>query len=371
MNFELIRDEAGFQSLQPFWDKLLEQSATPTPFLRWDWVSLWWEECRPKCKLAIGVIRDAAGVPEAIAPLVIGQEAEGSRRHLRQLSFLNGIGPVQGERMDFLVRRGREEYLTPRLIQIFRDIETEWDVIRLNKVPEESPNYPLLQAALAACGQHAGVLNRTECRFISLPGSWGEYEERQSGNWRRKMRRRWEMLKEGSETHLRVAGLDVPAERAFERFAELHAMHWPVGISSFLRESSLRLHRRLVARWIPQGRVLLPCIEKDGKIIAAIYGLACGKELLQYQLGWDPAYARFGLGNLGMRWSIEWAMLQGFVSYDMLPGDYDYKRLWCDQARYVADLECFHHQRPRAVLFQLLRSLKRRVSKPAISAAAP
>ncbi|MDZ4287270.1 MAG: GNAT family N-acetyltransferase, partial [Prosthecobacter sp.] len=160
---------------------------------------------------------------------------------------------------------------------------------------------------------------------------------------------------------------DFPAEQAFDEFAQLHAMHWPLGVSSFLRDTSLRLHRQLARQWIPKGLMVLPCLEKDGRLIAGIYTLPCGKEMLQYQLGWDPAYARSSLGNLAMRWSFEHAINEGFVRYDLLPGDHSYKRVWCEQARYVTDLECFHHLRPRAVLFQLLRSLKRRVAKPALA----
>ena len=362
MKLEIIRDDAGFQALQPFWDHLLEQSATPTPFLRWDWVSLWWQECRQHFSLAIGVVRDAAGAPEGIAPLVIGHETEGARRHLRQMGFINGLGPLQGERLDFLVQRGREEIVTPLLIGVFRECESEWDVLRLNKVPEESPNYPLLLNALAACGRDSGVLNRTECIFIDLPSTWEDYEAQFSGDRRRKSRRLWRILTEEMGAIPRVAGRDYPAEQAFDEFAELHALNFPVGVSSFLREPSLRLHRQLARLWMPQGRIVLPCIEHEGRLIAGIYGLMAGGEFMQYQLGWNPAHARIGLGNLAMRWAVEHAMSKGLKRYDLLPGAHSYKRSWSSSARFVVDLEAFHHQRPRAVLFKLLRSIKRQIS---------
>jgi CelD/BcsL family acetyltransferase involved in cellulose biosynthesis len=161
-----------------------------------------------------------------------------------------------------------------------------------------------------------------------------------------------------------LAGRDVNGVQAFDEYAHLHALKWPEGVSSFLRPASIHLHRRLAELWIPKGLMLLPCLELHGKLIAGIYGLACGKDLLQYQLGWDPAYARLGLGNLAMRWSIDSAMRAGFERYDLLPGQHEYKHSWSQQARYVTDLECFHHQKPRAMLFHLLRSLKRRVSAP-------
>ena len=53
LRLEIIADEARFLELAPHWDGLLERSATRSPFLRWDWVSLWWEEYRGQFQLAI------------------------------------------------------------------------------------------------------------------------------------------------------------------------------------------------------------------------------------------------------------------------------------------------------------------------------
>ena len=361
MRLEIIRNEQDLRALQPFWDPLLESSATPAPFLRWDWVDLWWAECAADHELAVGVVRDSAEIPLAIAPLVIGR-GSGARRHLRQLSFLNGIGSLQGERMDFMVPKEREAELTPVLCGLFQRLQTEWDVVRLNKVPAESPNYPILLQHLRAACRGAGVLNRAECRFLPLPKSWNDFETKQSGNWRRKMRKRWDTMMAEPGARLLQAGQDATSEVLMEEFLRLHALHWPAEVSSFLTESSQRLHRRLAAKWLPTGRAFLPSIEANGEIVAGIYGFGSGDELYQYQLGWDPRYARLGLGNLSMRWSIECAMARGFSRYDMLPGDYEYKRSWCESSRFVVDLESFHPRRPRAALFRALRYLKRRVS---------
>ena len=244
MRLEIIRNEQDLRALQPFWDPLLESSATPAPFLRWDWVDLWWAECAADHELAVGVVRDSADIPLAIAPLVIGR-GSGARRHLRQLSFLNGIGSLQGERMDFMVPKEREAELTPVLCGLFQRLQTEWDVVRLNKVPAESPNYPILLQHLRAACRGAGVLNRAECRFLPLPKSWNDFETKQSGNWRRKMRKRWDTMMAEPGARLLQAGQDATSEVLMEEFLRLHALHWPAEVSSFLTESSQRLHRRL------------------------------------------------------------------------------------------------------------------------------
>ncbi|MEQ1749007.1 MAG: GNAT family N-acetyltransferase [Prosthecobacter sp.] len=364
MKLEIIRDQAGFATLESVWDTLLSQSSTHSPFQGWEYVQLWWAECHQDFQLCIGVVRDDVGEIVGIAPLVIGKGADGSRQHLRHLGFMNGIGDVQGERMDFIVPAGREGEITPVLMTVISESRQLWDVVRLNKVPTESLNYSYLLSELRWAGSGTGVLNLTECRFIKLPTSWDEYALRQSGNWRRKMRKRWENLSEGRQLRTLMAGKDCPAGPAIERFFDLHAMNFPEGVSSFLREKSRRVHRQLMEKWLLDGRATLPMIEADCQLIAGIYCLTSKNEVLQYQLGWDPQYAKYGLGNLAMKWAVECAITSGATCYDLLPGDYEYKRVWCEDRRLVSDVECFHPYRPTALVFRALRTLKRRLAKP-------
>lgn len=368
MKLEIIREEAGFAALEPVWDRLLARSSTHSPFQSWDYLRLWWSQSRQTYKLCVGVVRDDEDEIVGIAPLVIGPGEDGSRQHLRHLGFMNGLGPMQGERLDLIVPAGLEGEVTPVLMTLITESRHLWDVVRMNKVPTESLSYSYLLSELRWAGSGTGVLNLTECRFIKLPTTWDEYALRQSGNWRRKMRKRWEQLSEGRVMRSLLVGRDCAVAPAVERFFELHAMHFPEGVSSFLRGHSPSLHRELMSRWLLDGRAMLSMIEADGVLIAGIYCLKSGSEVLQYQLGWDPQYARFGLGNLAMKWAIECAISSGAKCYDLLPGDYEYKRQWCDDRRLVSDVECFHPYRLSAFMFRTMRSLKRRFTPPAVPA---
>jgi CelD/BcsL family acetyltransferase involved in cellulose biosynthesis len=365
MKLEIIRDEAGYLALEPAWDKLLAKSFTHSPFQTWEYVNLWWQECRDSFQLCIGVVRDHEGQVQGIAPLVIGPGSHKSRRHLKHLGFMNGKGPLQGERLDFIVPEGRESEVTSVLVTIVSESRQLWDVVRLNKIPTESMNYAHIMSELRWAGSGMGVLNMTECRWTKLPEDWNEYAMLHSGNWRRKMRKRWEQLAEDHTLRKILAGKDIPVQVAINRFFELHGMVYPEGVSSFLREECQRVHRKLMATWISDGRASLPMIELDGVIIAGIYCLHSQNETLQYQLGRDPQYARFGLGNLAMQWSFECAMNSGSSVYDLLPGDYPYKKEWCDRVRFVSDIECFNPLSLRGIIFRILRTLKRLLTRPA------
>lgn len=370
MTLEIITSEAGFIALEPVWDKLLNESATHSPFQLWDYVRLWWEAFRAEYQLCIGVVRDKASQVVGIAPLVIGADCGESRQRLRHLGFMNGLGEVQGERMDVLVQSGREAEVTPLLAGVLSKSSASWDVVRLNKVPEESPNHALLLAEMRRCGLAAGVLNQSACRCFDLPESWEVFEKSKSGNFRRNIRRYWGHLLERHQSHV---VMDMPSEEAAREFFRLHAMHWPDGVSSFLRPSAMKIHEALLRLWMPKGRVLMPFILVEGRASGSVYAFSHQGEMFICQLGWDKAYASISMGNLAVRACVQEAIQRGLKMADFLPGEYRYKREWSSRVREVSDLECFHRLHPRSLLFLALRALKRRFARaepePAAAAA--
>lgn len=360
IRFELVRDEPGFLALGRYWDSLLEQSSTCSPFLRWDWMRLWWQECRGQARLAVGVASDSEGKPLAIAPLMLSHESEPIRKHLTTLGFLCGYGPAHAERLDFIVPAGREAELTPVLCEAFHTLCLECDLVRLNSLPEESPNVPHILAALERHFVRAGVLNRTACRCISVPHTWEEVEARLSANWRGTLRRNqrgFERLKGSTVT----SGSSVLHARAFEELVRLHARKFPNGVSTFITRAAGVFHQQLAERWLPAGRAQLFLLQVEGRTVASLYGFIERDEFFYYQLGWDPALAKVSPGKLALRWALQSCMQRGLKLFDLLPGEHDYKRRWSDGVRWLLDLEAYNPESWRASTFQMLRAVRRRL----------
>lgn len=358
MRLEIIRDEATFLALAPHWDALLDQSATCSPFLRWDWMQLWWEEFRTDFTLAIAVVRDTDGQPLAIAPLMLGQETTGMRRHLRHLGFMAGLGDVKGERMDFLVPVGKEGVLTPLLCSAFHQLEREWEAVRLNKLPEESPNRPFIVAALNEYSVGVRVVTRSECLCIRLAGTWPEFEMNMLGKRRRELKRRQSNFEQAYPVQEQLTTAEDAATR-LDAFADLHRQHYPEGVSSFIAPRSWRFHRRLGLKWIENGRAILPFITAGSVMVGALYGFIERDEFFFFQIGWDESLAKFSVGHLTIRWSAQCCMERQVALFDMLPGHYRYKTDWANTSRYVVDLEAYQPDSLRAALFQVMRRMKR------------
>lgn len=362
LTLDLVRDESAFFALAPFWDALLEQASTCTPFLRWDWVRMWWEDCRGDARLAVGVLRDAKGVPQAIAPLMLARENDGARRLLIALSFLGGFGPGHGERLDFIVPAGREDELTPLLCQVLDALRPECDLVRLNFLPQESPNTPHILSALERYFVRACVLNRTASRMVSVPSSWEEIEARHSSSWRGNLRRSCKNFAQQHGGTTTMSGSEMLHAQAFGDFLKLHASNFPEGVSTFTTPAAAPFHQRLAEKWLPSGRAMLPVLLSNGRIISGIYGFIEREEFFQYQMGWDSELARLSPGKMGVRWALIACMQRGLRVYDTLPGEYEYKRQWTDSVRWVLDLEGHNSASWRARTFHALRSMRRHFS---------
>lgn len=356
----LVTTSEAFYALEPHWDSLLERSAVRTPFMTWDWVSLWWETHGHGCKLRVAVIDDPrTGEPLAIAPMIIGRPRDGSRRALRHLTFLGGIGEDASQGMDFLVPRGQEAALTPLLCQVFRKSVMRFDVIDLPTMHEESPNIAHCRTALSTFSRAGDRCAPQKSFLMSLPPTW----EEQMNLWRSKdrvaFRSKWRKLMDEHQGRALLGGTDLPADKAFDELWRLHGYRFEGEHSMFLNEGMSRLHRALVQRWTPRGRILLPLIEADGKIVAARYGFAFEGKYWSYQTGYDPEYAKLSVGKLSLGWAAQCAIQHGLTEIDHMPGDARYKEEWSTHTRTVRHLEAFNHLSLTAAVFRLIRAARR------------
>jgi len=356
----LVTTVAELHALEPVWDELLERSAVRTPFMTWDWISLWWDLNGAGCKLCIGVIDDPrTGRPIAIAPLMIGRPVGTGRRAMRHLTFIGGLGEDASQGMDFIVPRGLETQLTPLLCKVFGRCILHWDVIDLPTVHEESPNLPFFRTALARFTRSGERLAPQRSFLMTLPATWDE----QMNLWKSKdrvgFRSKWRKVMDEHQGRTLMGGVDLPAEQAFDELWRLHGSRFEGEHSKFLNDRMARLHRAIVQRWTPRGRVLLPLIEADGRIVAARYGFAFADKFWSYQTGYDPAYAKLSVGKLSLGWAAQCAIERGLKEIDHMPGDARYKEEWSTHTRTVRHLEAFNRLSLTAAVFGLVRGLRR------------
>jgi len=60
LRVELVEDDDTFLRMGPVWNRLVDEARVDHPFLRYEWVSTWWECFKPAGKLHILVVVEGA-----------------------------------------------------------------------------------------------------------------------------------------------------------------------------------------------------------------------------------------------------------------------------------------------------------------------
>ncbi len=360
---EVVRSNEAFDALRTSWETLVSQMQVSTPFVRYDWCRSWWRHFGKGRHLAIGVLRERNGEVVAIAPCVISPGASGSRRMLKYLTWLGGVGDVLVERMDFLVPNGREDELTPALLAFLSHLEREWDGIWLPAIPSDSKNLPHLSRVLRAVGTSDGIADIHPCRFTPISTDWKAYEGARSSRWRRNLRNRWSTFIDEHQGKRCISGKDMPHSEALDHLARLHHLQWPGTSSNFLRPTAWAFYRENALRWLEGGQALLTFLMAGDRVVSATLGLIKRSTFSLFQQGWDPEFKTLSIGNLAVHWSLETAARHGLTTYDMLSGDSRYKAEWCPELMQTFDLEAYNSESFRAQAFVALRKLNRAITK--------
>ena len=190
LRLEVLRNEEGLERLAAHWDRLLDQSAVRTPFMRWDWAEIWWKHFAADHSAVFAAAWTADGTLAALVPLVIGPGHTAARRHLRHLSYFAGLGEVVAEGLDCMARPGHEKTVPQLLDLALEECRGEWDSARFGFLDDASPFRACLEQALQrhATAVTSGNPQSSPVASFGADG-WEGYLKQRSSNFRKKLRR--------------------------------------------------------------------------------------------------------------------------------------------------------------------------------------
>ncbi len=348
-----VHGEAGLTALAPAWCDLADRSASSHLFNDHDWLSAWWQAfSAAEDRLRIYTVTDGERL-QAVLPLY--SQADPPRRQPRQLGtlFNHYLG-----RTDMLVADSGSAP-TQALIHALQQDACDWDVVRLDRVAEDSPVYSAItdpaQNKLHVYGVRTGA-----SPYLKLQGdcdAW--YASRFSSRKRQQDRRRLRqiMKREGE-----IQRLSEPeAVRAcFEEGLQVEALGWKGEQSSAIKSQpqTLSFMRDVVARYADKGRVRLVSIRMEGVLAAFLLGFVHRGTLYFHKTGFDPQFEAQSPGRAVLLESIRWAFEEGLDDYDFLGAPDSYK------------LQCSPTVRPHTTLFmynssarsQFFRQIKRTIA---------
>ncbi len=338
----------SLDELSPYaedWDRL----GGEVPFRSWAWLSTWWHHygeghCRgrPVRRLFVLTVFDDFDRLVGIAPWYI----ENTASHGRVLRPL-GSGEVCSDYLSVLCRRGTEDrvagaladYLAESAASDGRDLQP-WDLLELGCVAVGDVAVGRLIEHLADRGNTVHRRTGPNCWRIELPESWEDYLARLSKSHRKQMRRLERRVLDSRQAVVHTVDSLDQLDAAAGFLIDLHQRRRrELGEPGcFASARFTAFHREVMPKLLRNGQLRLSWLELNGRPAAAEYQIGAGGIVYAYQSGLDPVVLDQQPGRLLALATLRSALEAGYVGFDFLRGDEQYKAHWRAEPRRSLDL---------------------------------
>jgi CelD/BcsL family acetyltransferase involved in cellulose biosynthesis len=334
MQIKVLRNFSEAEQISEQWNELLSCcSASHVPFLRFEYLSTWWETLGggewPDSDLYILIGEREDGELVGIAPLFF--------THNRQAEpALMLVGSIEiSDYLDFIVRTSDIEEFAKTLLEFLTGIDDPaWHVLDLYNLPDTSPTLPALKNAAEKIGWIYKQEQLQPCPHIPLPGDWEAYlstiDKKQRHEIRRKMRR-------AEENNPPVLWYFVTDEEKLDQEIDdfLAMMAQDPEKARFLSDVMRTQMRASVHAAFQAGWLQLSFLTVGGEKSASYLNFDFGGHIWVYNSGWDLKYRDLSPGWVLLGYLLKWAIDHGRQSFDFMRGAEDYKYRFGGIDRYV------------------------------------
>lgn len=331
IEIHVINSDDCFERLQQDWERLSDATTHPGIFTSWAWQSCWWNQYgrgyAADRQLHIMVARLAdSGEIVGLLPTYTYKQRVLKLFPIRMLSFIGTGGDTSPDYLNPLCDPGHEVAVCDAFAESLA--QQAWSVLSLHDIGTDFTFRNALQRQLAESQIHHHSGQTAEIAWISLPDEWDGYLSTLSRNRRYQIRQQRRKFEAAGTTRFYVWQDRDRLDHAIDALIELHLKRWEPRDTNhaFSTEYYVNFHRELMHLLFAQNQLRLYCLELEGKLVAMLYCYRWKEQVCFYQGGFDPGYEGLRVGNVIMGYAIEHAINEGNQVFDMLKGDYRYKR---------------------------------------------
>lgn len=316
---EVVSDIAGFDALQPDWDRLVDAMEVPSPFLTWAWNNAWWRVFGRRRQLRVLVVRESGEVI-GIVPL-----------------YRRGFGPVRA-----LVPLGWPDRLSEQMEPIAPAATRPRVVWALSEVLSRQRAFGLVpgvdRSSAVLFGEQA-IRNEVYSEFRLLPPSWDELTNGLHRSMRGNIRYYPRLLERSG--HRLVFRVEDSAEGVGRALPTLFALHTarskaPTGerhIDRLAVPARRDFLNRLAAELPQRGQMKVGLLQVDGVDVAAQLWFERGKTAFLHYSGYEPEWARFSVAMIVTAEIMRLCVERGLTRVEFLRGSKQFKTRWNTEQR--------------------------------------
>jgi GNAT acetyltransferase-like protein len=338
MNITLHTEFPGPSSAAQ-WNELLSHSSTNSPFLRYEYLSQWWQTRgggewalnapqRGDADLALITAHEGDQLI-GIAPLFRAANREGQTALLL-------LGSIEiSDQLDLIVPPDHLQQFTVALMDYLGlAYPLDWSALDWYNIPDSSPTLAALKAVCADRGWDYHDEVYKPAPFIPLPGDYDSYlaglDKKQRHEIRRKVRRaeenpagvRWYIVEDESRLEAEMGDF-------------LALMATDEDKCNFLTPRMNEQMKATAQVAFREGWLQLAFLEVDGAKACGYLNFDYAGRVWVYNSGLDPRFMNLSPGWVLLAYLLQWATEHGRKEFDFLRGGEDYKYKFGGQNRFV------------------------------------
>lgn len=324
-----INDTHQFRQLKCEWNKLVEDSIHPQPFLLWEWIFTWWEVyAKSSYNLTIIAIYQNEKLV-GLAPFYVDNSHFLLKGRLRMLGEGEAFkDEVVSHYPDVICLATHREQVVDLLVTYLLDNEQQWNFGQFrfmlgNSVLSE------MQQKLSSHYDHYTV-SSSRSYAIELPKTPEDYVASLSRSMRKQYRSRLNRMQSSGEIKIMSAHEFADPHEALDILERLHRARWEKrGVSCIFDSVAFKtFHKTLLNRLLEQGIIDIRVMYHNGEAIAAVHNFNFNKRCYSYQSGFksqdDKRFSPMVVFDI---LEIQALVSAGYIQYDYLSaeGDNSYK----------------------------------------------
>ena len=311
------------------WNNLLVESPHNLPFLKFEYLKLWWEH------------KGAGEWPEDAELLLITAHEDEQLIGIAPLfksndGILRFVGSI--EITDYLGFIVKSKYLDEFMQGVFRILSNEnWQSMALQNIFDDSPVINAVNQAAASAGWQLEQEPIEVAPSITLEGDWEAYlstvKKKQRHEIRRKLRRA-----EAAEQNVTFRFITNEAElpEAMQKMFTL--MRNDADKITFLTPQMEEFFQKL-AKWAHQEQILnLAFLEIDGHPAACNFSFDYDNQVWLYNSGISTEYNELSPGWVILGNLLQWCTENGKTRFDFMRGDEEYKYRFGAENRHLVQM---------------------------------
>ena len=303
-----------FQALEGEWNDILSRSPTDIPFLRHEWLCLWWKHFGSGRRLAVLLARKDSRLRAAL-PLM---ETKISTL-VGPFVILQSLTNFHSYRFNLICEKG-ESNAAAALGSYLGRRPHAWHLVRLEEVPEDAPAVvPFLEAARAE-GFSTEVWQGPESPYLTLHGGYRDYSETLGRAMRAGLHKKERKLRELGAVDFQYASRPSEVGEVLEKGLAIEGSGWKdrAGSSIISNPALTAFYREWAALAAARGWLRLSLLSVNGMAAAFDYSVLYEGHYYALKIGYDPRWSKFSVGQILKAEILRRCFESGIREYDFL-----------------------------------------------------